>query len=272
MSNPYEKPNLTGYNQNPPPDDGSETSSNLLTWAKHLSKIGNPLRDFASAISDATESAFNRIFGNGIQEISTATTLTDSDQGQIVFVSSGVTVTLPSTSDVGSNWIVLIANTQEVGNTDVTIEGSGSETINGESSINLIPKSYALIISNGTNFKAIRTFTKSLREPFLNGTTTVNFDTWNVASSDRTATVSVQATAQTDSASEGQIDVLLDEDGDDAAERTFRICRVQSNFQDGVEDTSSFTFTVPPGGQYQIRNTSDPNNANSIDQVGEFIH
>lgn len=157
MSNPYDKPNLTGYNQNPPPDDGTQSSSNLITWAKNLTKIGNPLRDFASAISNAVESAFNRIFGNGVQEISLSTTLTGSDQGQVKFVSDG-TITLPSTSDVGSNWLVVISNSNGSGGSDITVEGNGSQTINGSASVTISGTQFGFFVSDGTNFRAFGTF------------------------------------------------------------------------------------------------------------------
>lgn len=60
-TNPYTGPTIAGYNASPPPDDGSTTASNKLEWAKHISKIGDPLVTFAEAINTAVNNAFNSL-------------------------------------------------------------------------------------------------------------------------------------------------------------------------------------------------------------------
>ncbi len=57
--NPYTGPTLTGFNSSPPSDDGQRTASNVVRWATHLAKIGNPLRSYAQAISAAVLAAFD---------------------------------------------------------------------------------------------------------------------------------------------------------------------------------------------------------------------
>ena len=57
--NPYQAPTLTGYNSAPPSDDGQRTSSNVVRWATHLLKIGNPLKAFAQAVSSEVLAAFD---------------------------------------------------------------------------------------------------------------------------------------------------------------------------------------------------------------------
>jgi len=42
---------ISGYNASKPPDDGSTGTDNLVTWAKHIDKIGDPLKDLAQAIN-----------------------------------------------------------------------------------------------------------------------------------------------------------------------------------------------------------------------------
>lgn len=59
--NPFTPPTLTGYNSSPPSDDGQRTASNALRWATHLSKIGNPLKNFAQALSAAVAAAFDSL-------------------------------------------------------------------------------------------------------------------------------------------------------------------------------------------------------------------
>lgn len=41
---PYSEVSITGYNSNPPEDDGTQASSNEVSWAKHKTKIGDPLK------------------------------------------------------------------------------------------------------------------------------------------------------------------------------------------------------------------------------------
>ena len=59
MADSYSPPSLTGFNASPPSDDGSEVDSNQLTWAKHLSKLANPLKTFAQAINTAVSNRFS---------------------------------------------------------------------------------------------------------------------------------------------------------------------------------------------------------------------
>lgn len=40
----YSEVSITGYNSNPPEDDGSAVSSNEVSWSKHKTKIGDPLK------------------------------------------------------------------------------------------------------------------------------------------------------------------------------------------------------------------------------------
>ena len=51
MANLYTSQTISGYNDNPPPDDGSKTADNEITWAKHKEKLGDPLRTLAEAIN-----------------------------------------------------------------------------------------------------------------------------------------------------------------------------------------------------------------------------
>ena len=60
-SNPYTSQSISGYNAGPPPDDGSKTSANQLEWAKHKTKLGDPLKTFAEAIDSAVSAAFDSL-------------------------------------------------------------------------------------------------------------------------------------------------------------------------------------------------------------------
>lgn len=84
-TNPYVSVSISGYNASPPPDDGSQVASNIVTWAFHKVKIGDPLRTLAEAINSACVT-----FG-------TKTINTDADQnnamaGSLAFTGSTLTI------------------------------------------------------------------------------------------------------------------------------------------------------------------------------------
>jgi len=55
----YSKPSQSGYNTSPPNDDGSISEDNKVKWATIKGKLSDPNQVFATAINDATESAFD---------------------------------------------------------------------------------------------------------------------------------------------------------------------------------------------------------------------
>lgn len=57
----YQSPTLSSYNDDPPPDDGSLTSANRVTWAKIKNEIGDPLSTYAQAVNTAAASGFAAI-------------------------------------------------------------------------------------------------------------------------------------------------------------------------------------------------------------------
>ena len=44
MASGYTPVSVIGYNSSPPPDDGSQVTSNILEWDKHKSKLTDPLK------------------------------------------------------------------------------------------------------------------------------------------------------------------------------------------------------------------------------------
>lgn len=156
MANPFNKPSIANYNANPPSDDGAETAGNLVEWAKHIEKIGDPLRAFAEAINNNVSDAFGSVLGSSVLSVSSNTTLVNDDQGKFVFVTGATsTVTLPSASTVGSNWIVAIVNANEAGGQDVTVTGDGSETVEGHENLVLKTGQSILAVSDGANFRGL---------------------------------------------------------------------------------------------------------------------
>lgn len=107
----------------------------------------------------------------------------------------------------------------------------------------------------------------------LGGSTTITpgFASWTDVSVDRPGSIVIEASAQTDGTSEGSVVVDVDEDGGTSADYTLQVARADPGTGAGVTDTDSTRVVIPAGAQYQIRNVSDPNTANSINVVRQFI-
>lgn len=147
MSNPYTAPSLSGYNATPPSNDGSATASNQLDWQKHIDKIGDPLKNYIQALSGNVLTAFGLEFGAAVLTKSTDYTVTTADRGRFISASSAIQITLPAAASAGSGFPLLVVNN---GTDNVTVDGNGSETINGSANLLLYPGDGAVISCNGS--------------------------------------------------------------------------------------------------------------------------
>jgi len=147
MSNPYTQPSLSGYNANPPADDGSEVATNALDWDFHIDKIGDPIKTFAQAIDTNVNTAFGKIFGQNITSQGGNYTVLSSDQGKFIEVTAAATITLVAAATAGSGFAIAIVNT---GSGTVTVDGSGAETINGAATISLLADEAAILTCDGS--------------------------------------------------------------------------------------------------------------------------
>ena len=124
--NPYTGQAIVGYNNSPPPDDGSVTSSNKVEWGKHKTKLGDPIKTLSEAINTAATNfgaktintdagVSNQISGSVGFQWATATIGTDAitPDATAVLVGSeaGATSDTLQTIDTGSvldgAWLVL---------------------------------------------------------------------------------------------------------------------------------------------------------------------
>jgi len=69
MTDTYTPPTIANYNDNPPDDDGTVSSDNLVEWAKHISEIGNPLKNYIDAVSAETDDGFERVDARNARSI-----------------------------------------------------------------------------------------------------------------------------------------------------------------------------------------------------------
>ena len=51
MGTKYTTQTISGYNSSPPSDDASVNAANQVTWAKHKTKLGDPIKTLAEAMN-----------------------------------------------------------------------------------------------------------------------------------------------------------------------------------------------------------------------------
>ena len=57
----YSSPSISGYNANPPSDDGTATEDNTVKWATVKDKVGDPIKTYADAISSAVSTSITNL-------------------------------------------------------------------------------------------------------------------------------------------------------------------------------------------------------------------
>ena len=153
MSNPFGEDSITGYNSNPPPNDGSETVANTADWdLQVVAKIGDPLKNYAQANFANVASAITQLVGGaGVTTVATSYAVTSADRGKLINVNggSGVTVTTPSATSVGSTFCFGVVNTSA---NPITLDGSGAQTVNGSSTLTIQVGAAALLNTDGSNW------------------------------------------------------------------------------------------------------------------------
>lgn len=152
MSNPYISPTIANYNANPPANDGSKTVANQLDWDTHIAKIGDPIKAFAEAIDSAVASAFAKTWGMAVSSQSASFSVGATERGTFFICTNTITVTLPAAADAGTGFPIMVFNN---GTGIVTVDGDASETINGNTTVDIYPGDYALITSSGAAWSGI---------------------------------------------------------------------------------------------------------------------
>lgn len=149
----YTPVTVSNYNSNPPDDNGSEVSSNEVEWAKHKTKIGDPLKTAIESINTNLTSSFDKVFLNSNGSISTNTNLGASDHGDLKTVTNSPTISLAAANTLGAGWhCTLIMG----GDGTATIDPNGSETINGAETITVTGShDWIIVYCDGSNFYAL---------------------------------------------------------------------------------------------------------------------
>lgn len=173
MADPYDSVAISGYNTNPPADDGSAVEANRVKWATIKTKLNDPLKTRTDSMDAAISAAFAKIMGGaGVTSTSISYTVLSTDQGKLVrATNSGITITTPDATDVDAPFVFCLLNNSS-GN--ITLDGNGSQTIDGDASLTVPADGGVMIFTDGANWFTTgqnyqRTFATSLFPGFLSG-------------------------------------------------------------------------------------------------------
>lgn len=152
MGAKYQSNSATGYNSSPPSDDGAQTAANLITWAKHKTKLSDPVKTLAEDINTDLVAAFDY----AVRQINASDSVVAGDHMRTVeispTVSSAVTVTLADAATMTNVFIVRIKNSSP-DSVGTIARATGGDTIDGvAANISIPPKtSYIFTTNNAAN-------------------------------------------------------------------------------------------------------------------------
>jgi hypothetical protein len=108
--NPYTSQSISGYNASPPPDDGTQVPANKVEWAKHLTKIGNPLKTLAEGVNTQALASFNTLALEDWAVATTSATMAETDWHNGVLMTGGGNVNYPAPSGFENGWHNFVFN------------------------------------------------------------------------------------------------------------------------------------------------------------------
>ncbi len=144
---------FSGYNSSPPADDGSQVATNLITWAKHKTKLSDPIKTEATNIDSDLVTAFDYT----PRRITTSDTVVADDHMRIVEIAptatTSVVVTLPDAGTLGTLFRCYIKNSSA--HSQTIARATVGDTIDGVASdLTILPKT-GLCIQTNNNASAV---------------------------------------------------------------------------------------------------------------------
>lgn len=164
MTTIYTPTSVSGYNANPPPDDGTQVPNNLVTWANTKTKIGDPLNTAVVSVDSNVTAAVGKLTdGAAVLAITTNYQVLAADQGKLIKVTqSGVTITTPDATAVGAPFMFHVLNLS-TGTITLAGNANGPQDVDGQTSQVLQPGSGCACKTDGSNW-----FTFGLKSAQIN--------------------------------------------------------------------------------------------------------
>ncbi len=133
----------------------SDFTGSAVTEGQFKTAISN-LRTFLNDLLGSTgtvPSALSALGTLGGQTMAktAAYTVVAADRGKLIECSTTFTLTLTAAATLGTGFSFIVANT---GTGTITIDPNGAETINGASTLALDAGAWAIVVCNGTSFRA----------------------------------------------------------------------------------------------------------------------
>lgn len=146
----YPGTSVSGYNSNPPPDDGTLGANNQITWSGVKSKLGDPLNSFATSVDANLTTAFNKTVG-GASVVSTASNypMTAADQGRLISATAAVTITTPDATVVHSPFCFAVNNESAV---SITLAGFSAQNVDGTNTQTILAGGGCIVWTDGSNW------------------------------------------------------------------------------------------------------------------------
>lgn len=149
MGTPYANQSANGYSSSPPPDDGSVTAANKVTYAKIKGQLGDPLKTYIDAVNSALRTALNVTPTSQ----SAAYTTTIADHLRPIEVTGTTTISLGDAATMVAQSMGYSVPIFNKGVATVTISRiTGTDTLNGAlKNITLAPGQGVICSVNSTS-------------------------------------------------------------------------------------------------------------------------
>ncbi len=194
MGAKYSTQAASGYNSSPPPDDGSQSASNQITWAAQKTKLADPVKNLADNINTALVATFDY----SVRQISSSDSTVASDHMRTVEIAPtatiAVTVSLGDAATMTNVYRVFVKNSSSLNQTVGRL--TVGDTIDGTAAnIKIAPGQGILfgVINAATGYVILSKTTPYCHGSDVASATTLNLDTATGDIVDVTGTTTITA-------------------------------------------------------------------------------